>query len=69
VVAPPGTLVNAQKPAAVYQRMVVCHSLVDVIMAALGDAVPEREDVRKGLVSREAAERVYGVTVAAESAS
>jgi N-methylhydantoinase B len=42
VIAPPGSLVNAQKPAAVYQRMVVCHSLVDLIMGALADAVPER---------------------------
>jgi N-methylhydantoinase B len=42
VIAPPGSLVNAQKPAAVYQRMVVCHSLVDLIMGALAEAVPER---------------------------
>ncbi len=41
-VAPPGTLVNARKPAAVYQRMIVCHSLVDLAMGALGDAVPAR---------------------------
>ncbi len=42
VIAPAGSLVNAQKPAAVYQRMVVCHSLVDLIMGALASAVPER---------------------------
>jgi N-methylhydantoinase B len=42
VVAPLGTLVNAAKPAAVYQRMVVCHSLVDLIMGALADAIPDR---------------------------
>jgi N-methylhydantoinase B len=41
-VAPPGTLVNTRKPAAVYQRMIVCHSLVDLAMGALGDAVPDR---------------------------
>ena len=41
-VAPPGTLVNARKPAAVYQRMIVCHSLVDLAMGALGGAVPDR---------------------------
>lgn len=42
VIAPEGTLVNAREPAAVYQRMVVCHSLVDLIMGALADAVPNR---------------------------
>ena len=42
IIAPPGTLVNAQKPAAVYQRMVVCHSLVDLVMGALADALPDR---------------------------
>jgi len=42
VIAPPGTLVNATKPAAVYQRMVVCHTLVDLVMGALADALPER---------------------------
>ncbi|QTG17232.1 hydantoinase B/oxoprolinase family protein (plasmid) [Agrobacterium tumefaciens] len=42
VIAPEGTLVNAKKPAAVYQRMVVCHSLVDLVMGALAQIVPER---------------------------
>lgn len=42
VEAPPGSLVNARSPAAVMQRMVVCHSIVDLIMGALADAVPER---------------------------
>ncbi|MCC7274540.1 MAG: hydantoinase B/oxoprolinase family protein [Alphaproteobacteria bacterium] len=42
IVAPPGTLVNAQSPAAVFQRMIVCHSLVDLVMGALADAIPER---------------------------
>ncbi|MEB2399797.1 MAG: hydantoinase B/oxoprolinase family protein [Alcaligenaceae bacterium] len=42
IIAPAGTLVNARHPAAVYQRMVVCHSIVDLIMGALAQAVPER---------------------------
>lgn len=42
VIAPEGTLVNAREPAAVYQRMVVCHSLVDLVMGALADAIPDR---------------------------
>jgi N-methylhydantoinase B len=42
VIAPAGTLVNAQKPAAVYQRMIVCHSLVDLVMGALAQALPQR---------------------------
>jgi N-methylhydantoinase B len=42
VIAPPGTLVNARSPAAVYQRMIVCHTVVDLVMGALGKAVPER---------------------------
>jgi N-methylhydantoinase B len=42
IVAPPGTLVNARSPAAVYQRMIVCHSIVDLVMGALAQAVPDR---------------------------
>lgn len=42
VIAPPGSLVNAQRPAAVYQRMIICHSIVDLIMGALAEALPER---------------------------
>lgn len=42
VIAPAGTLVNARHPAAVYQRMVVCHSIVDLVMGALAKAAPER---------------------------
>src|SRR5690606_24666537 len=40
VVAPKGTLVNAVKPAACFQRMVVAHSLVDLIMGALAPVAP-----------------------------
>jgi N-methylhydantoinase B len=42
VIAPEASLVNAKKPAAVYQRMVVCHSMVDLVMGALANALPER---------------------------
>jgi N-methylhydantoinase B len=42
VIAPPGSLVNARPPAAVMQRMIVCHSIVDLVMGALAEAVPER---------------------------
>jgi len=42
VFAPPGSLANAQLPAACFQRMIVCHSIVDLIMGALAQAVPER---------------------------
>ena len=42
IIAPPATLVNARKPAAVFQRMIVCHSLVDLVMGALSEAIPER---------------------------
>ena len=42
VIAPPGTLVNARSPAAVYQRMIVCHTIVDLVMGAMAQAVPER---------------------------
>src|SRR3546814_7288188 len=42
VIAPPGSLVNARSPAAVMQRMIVCHSIVDLIMGALAEAIPER---------------------------
>jgi N-methylhydantoinase B len=40
--APKGSLVNCRLPAATFQRMVVCHSLVDLIMGALAPAIPER---------------------------
>src|SRR3546814_5837694 len=42
VIAPPGSLVNARSPAAVMPRMIVCHSIVDLIMGALAEAIPER---------------------------
>lgn len=42
VIAPAGSLVNCRPPAAVYQRMIVCHSIVDLVMGALSLAVPER---------------------------
>jgi N-methylhydantoinase B len=42
VIAPPGTLVNARSPAAVYQRMIVCHSIVDLVMGALAQAIPSQ---------------------------
>lgn len=45
VTAPEGTLVNARPPAAVYQRMVTCHWLVDLVMGTLAEAVPERVTV------------------------
>jgi N-methylhydantoinase B len=40
--APKGTLVNCQLPAATFQRMVVCHSIVDLLMGALAPALPEK---------------------------
>jgi N-methylhydantoinase B len=42
LVAPLGSLVNARKPAAVFQRMVTCHTMVDLIMGALSAAIPDR---------------------------
>lgn len=40
--APRGSLVNCQIPAATFQRMVVCHSLVDLLMGALAPALQEK---------------------------
>lgn len=42
IVAPKGSLVNAQLPAACFQRMIVCHSIVDLVMGAIAQAAPER---------------------------
>jgi N-methylhydantoinase B len=42
VIAPEGSLVNCRLPAACYQRMVVCHSIVDLIIGALAPAIPEQ---------------------------
>jgi N-methylhydantoinase B len=41
-ITPPGTLVNSRAPAACSQRMVVCHSVVDLLMGAFQQAAPER---------------------------
>jgi N-methylhydantoinase B len=40
--APKGSLVNCQMPAATFQRMVVCHSIVDLIMGAMAPAIKNR---------------------------
>jgi N-methylhydantoinase B len=42
IIAEPGTLVNAKKPAACNQRMVVSHSVVDLIFGAIQAAAPDR---------------------------
>jgi N-methylhydantoinase B len=62
VIAPPGTLVNARPPAAVYQRMIVCHSIVDLVMGALAKAVPER-------VMADSCGCLYNYTIATNPAS
>ncbi|MCB0010211.1 MAG: hydantoinase B/oxoprolinase family protein, partial [Anaerolineales bacterium] len=40
--APEGSLVNCRLPAATFQRMVVCHSLVDLLLGALAPALPHK---------------------------
>ena len=40
--APPGTIVNAQPPAAVVGRNTITHTIVNAIMIALSEVVPER---------------------------
>ncbi len=40
--APEGSLVNCRMPAATFQRMVVCHSLVDLVLGAFASAIPDR---------------------------
>lgn len=42
VIAPEGSLVNCRLPAGCFQRMIVCHSIVDLLMGALAPAIPER---------------------------
>lgn len=42
ITAPPGTVVNAQPPAAVVGRNTITHTIVNAIMIALSDVVPER---------------------------
>lgn len=42
IIAPKGSLVNAQLPAACFQRMIVCHSIVDLVMGAIAQAAPDR---------------------------
>lgn len=42
IIAEPGSLVNCARPAACNQRMVVSHSVVDLVFRAIQDAAPER---------------------------
>jgi N-methylhydantoinase B len=42
IVAPPGSLVNARYPAAVWQRMIVCQPLIDLVMGAMAEVAPDR---------------------------
>ena len=42
VVAPEGTLVNCQMPIGCFERMVTDHILVDLIMGAMAQAVPDK---------------------------
>lgn len=42
VIAPEGSLVNCRLPAGCFQRMIVCHSIVDLLMGALAQAAPEK---------------------------
>jgi N-methylhydantoinase B len=42
VIAPPGTVVNAQAPSPVANRIVVTHRLATTLLGALAQAVPER---------------------------
>ena len=42
IIAPPGTVVNALPPAAVYSRHEVAQRLADMMLAALAPAIPER---------------------------
>lgn len=42
IIAPSGSLVNAKLPAACFQRMIVCHSIVDLVMGAMAQAAPAR---------------------------
>lgn len=42
VVAPEGTLVNCTMPNGCFQRMVTAHVLVDLIIGALGNAIPRK---------------------------
>ncbi|MBQ7625419.1 MAG: hydantoinase B/oxoprolinase family protein [Clostridia bacterium] len=42
VIAPEGTLVNAKMPVGCFERMVTDHVLVDLIMGAMSEAVPEK---------------------------
>ncbi|MCL6571424.1 MAG: hydantoinase B/oxoprolinase family protein [Bacillus sp. (in: Bacteria)] len=40
--APVGTLVNAKEPIGCFQRMVTAHIIVDLVMGALAEAIPNR---------------------------
>ena len=42
ILAPPGTLVNAQEPAAVGGRTDTCQRVVDVLLGAFSEALPEK---------------------------
>ncbi|MCB2148699.1 MAG: hydantoinase B/oxoprolinase family protein [Deltaproteobacteria bacterium] len=42
ITAPEGTLVNCTFPTACYERMVTDHAIVDLVMGAMAEAIPDR---------------------------
>jgi N-methylhydantoinase B len=42
IIAPEGSVINARSPAAVVSRILPCHRMVDLLLGALAQAIPDR---------------------------
>jgi N-methylhydantoinase B len=62
ITAPPGSILNVQRPAAVAARHVIGHFLPHVIAGALGQALPER-------VMAEGSANIWGIQVSGKDAA
>lgn len=62
IIAPPGTIVNAQRPAPVDVRATITHLLPDHIMASLAPIVPERVTAGNGIRWMMLADRIDSLT-------
>ncbi len=62
IIAPPGSIMNAQRPAPVDIRAMITHLLPDHVMGCLADLLPDRVSAPAGLRWMLLADRVHGST-------
>jgi N-methylhydantoinase B len=62
IIAPPGSIMNAQPPAPVDIRAMITHLLPDHVMGCLAELVPDRVTAPAGLRWMMLADRIHGAT-------